>query len=163
MTGPAEMTPAGESPRRARALQFATEALHAAFRDDKDAATRAVQAISDEAGGPGMAVAVKAWCDTLIGAWRRDGGIPDGGADGVLVRPAWRDTDTGRVATDADEVPAEFRWAGRLIAARVALDKPAYDALIAALPADGEAIARHVGALLGTVALTLQALGWGRP
>ena len=46
----------------------------------------------------------------------------------------------------------------RLIVARAALDKPMFDALIASLPDDPAVIGSYVGAVLETVATTMNGL-----
>lgn len=148
------MTPAGESPRRARALRLAAIALQSAMSDDHAKASRAVQALSDEFGGEGVMLAIHAWTDTLIAAYRQVTGTPDD----APVRPGWINSDSGAVATDADDVPCEVRWAGRFIAARAVMDLPSCHALLESLPDDGEAIGRHVSALLNMAGLTLRSL-----
>jgi hypothetical protein len=139
---------------RARAFDLTTAALQAAMTERWVAAGSALTAINTELGGAGVAYAIKALCDTLIGRERELTGTEDG----TPIRPAWFDTDRNRLSLDADEVPVEARWAGRLIAARAAMDRDSYDALIAAVGTDGRTVAAHVSALLQMVALTLREL-----
>jgi len=134
--------------------RLATDALNAAIRDDSRRAGLAIKAISDEAGGEGLAYAVTAWCDTLILHYRRVTGTPDN----APVRPGWHHADTGERTTDPGDVPAEARWAGRVIAARAALDHDAYRALLDSLPEDGAAVGDHVAMLLSVTGLTLRSL-----
>ena len=158
MTSPAEMTPAGDS-RRARGLQLAADALRSAMREDHTRAARAVQALSDELGGEGVMLAIHAWTDTLVDAYRQVTGTPDD----APVRPGWVNAQSGEIATDAGDVPVEVRWAGRFIAARAAMDLPSCHALLGALPDDGDAIGRHVAALLNIAGLTLWSLKRRQP
>jgi hypothetical protein len=137
---------------RERGIQLATEALQAAMEEDSERASAAVKAISSELGGPGLYLAIVAWCDAVILRYREVTGTPDDGP----VRMAWQNTDTGDISATGNDVPEETRWAGRLIAARAALDEPAWDALMSSLPEDGWAIGGYVSALLSTVALTLR-------
>lgn len=137
-----------------RVTQLAADALNAAIDDDISRASKAVKAISDEAGGEGLGWAVTAWCDTLILHYRRATGTPGD----AIVQPGWQHADTGEKTTDPGDVPAEARWAGRVIAARAALDHTAYDALFQSLPEDGAAVGDHVTMLLSMAGLTLRSL-----
>jgi hypothetical protein len=151
---------AGEG-KRARARKLAAEALHAAIREDWPAASKAMTAISAETGGEGACLALVAWCDTLIIAQRRVMGLPDEPQDGEVARPAWLDGDTGHASLNADDAPPAARWAGQLVAARAALDLEAFNALLAALPADGKARGDYAGALLQACAMTARATTGG--
>lgn len=142
------------SDRRKRITGLAAIALRNALDGDMKAAMATAAQISDQTGGGGLEYAMRGWCDSLIIPMRQATGTP---ADAV-IRPAWVDVDSGRVDFDADNVPAETRWAGRMIAARAGLDKDMWNALMEALPRDGYAIGDHVAALLGMVAETLNAL-----
>jgi hypothetical protein len=135
---------------------LARDALVAAMAGDSEKATRAVVEVNG-LGPEALEYAIRAWCDALIFRYRKISGTPDD----EPVRPGWINGDTGDIATDADDVPPEARWAGRLVAARAALDLPAWDALLLALPEDGWQVGRHVSALLSTVAQTIRALPAG--
>lgn len=137
-----------------RAIRLATDALHAALADDWARATRAVQRTSDECGAEGVARAILGWSDTLIG--RMPGG------KGKPVRLAFMEAESGRIDTNADDVPPRVRWAGRVLAARAADDKATWDALMDALPDDGQVIGEYVSAVLEMVALTLGRIGDAR-
>jgi len=145
--------------RRERGIQLATEALQAAIEKDPARATAAMEAINSELGGEGLSLAIFAWCDTLVLRYRKAAGVPGDGP----VRMAWQEVETGDISATGNDVPAETRWAGRVIEARAALDRAAYDALIAELPDDGWAASGYVSALLSTVALTLSRLAGTRP
>lgn len=138
-----------------RALELGKEALRAALAEDWAGASAAVQAIGDERGWGGVVLAMTAWSDTLVISTRRAEGLPDEPGPGVIVQPAWADADTGEVTEDADEVGECHRWAGRLLAARAAMDHDAYEALLRALPEDGHERGDHVGTLLEMVAAGL--------
>lgn len=135
-----------------RAVRLAAIALYAAMAENWPAATRAVQAINDRCGSAGISRAVLCWSDTLIDY------NPETNGDGRPVRLSFMNADTGHVNfdDDADAVPEQFRWAGRIIAARAAQDLPAWEAMIDALPDDPKVHGDHVGAVLQVVALTLR-------
>lgn len=140
-------TPAG----RQRAIELSTAALHGAQMDDGGRINLAMRSLNEELGGPGIMFALAGWCDTL--ALRQQAVTGSIGSD--LVRPVWLD-ENGNVQTDPDDVPGPVRWAGRLIAARAALDKDTWDALIAAIP-DGS-VTEYVSVVLISVARTLNTL-----
>ena len=139
---------------RQRGIQLATQALQAAMADDSKRATEAIKAINAELGGEGLTLAIFGWCDTLDARYRAVKGI----ADDAPVRFAWQEEGTGDISMTGNDVPAEARWAGQVIAARVSLDKGAHDKLLSSLPDDGWAIGGYISALLSTVALTLRKL-----
>ena len=145
-----------------RARELSVEALHAAMRNDWDAAAAAMQALSNETGGPGIRFALTAFCDWLITAQNRVQGKPDFDAPGI-VRPAWLNAETGQVDTSAGDVPPAARWAGQLAVARAAMDKPAFDALLASMPEDGLERGRYAAALLEGCAASVNALQEGAP
>jgi len=147
----------GTSDRRKRITGLAAIALRDALAGDMKAAMATVTQISDQTGGAGLEYAMRGWCDSLIVRYRSVTGSPDD----AVIRPAWVDGDSGRVDFNADDVPAQARWAGRMISARAAMDQGTWNALMAALPRDGYVIGDHVAALLGMVAGTLNALKAG--
>lgn len=133
-------------------IATATAALHAAMADDWKAASGALQTLSDECGGAGVGDAMRAWCDTLIG--RTHGDLQDSGSG---VRLVFKNADSGEMG-GADDVPAPTRWAGRLIAARAAMDQPTWQALLEAIPPGNDAVSEYVGALLQTIVVNLKAV-----
>jgi len=135
-----------------RARHLAAGALHAAQRGDWTTASQTMQVINDEIGGEGTTMAICGWCDTLAATL----GI---NANTEHLALSWVNRDTRKVSTSGD-VPARVRWAGQLIVARAALDKPAFDALIGVLPEDNKKmIGDYVGAVLECVAITLNEHG----
>lgn len=133
---------------RQRGIALATDALHAAMREDWPAMRDAVTALS---GSEALIVAITAWCDTLLGCH------PDGPrSDGRLVQVCWLQDGKGPVQ-HAEEVPPPARWAGQVIAARAALDEDAFWALMDA-PAEGTDLGSCVIALVQSVAMTLEAI-----
>jgi hypothetical protein len=138
------------------AREIAGRALRCAVREDWPGAVRALKQLDAGFGAGGMSVAFAGWCDTLISK-QRELGIARPGA----ARPLWVNTGTGEVGS-ADDVPAEVRWAGQLIAARAAWDEDAYTALARAVPRTPEAVTAHVATLLECVSGTLRGLGWGQ-
>lgn len=133
-----------------RALRLAGNALRAAYADNLPLANTIIERIDAECGVEGVTLAILGWSDTLIKRTPHLTGKP--------VRLAFMNADSGRVDENADDVPQEVRWAGRLIAARAADDEQTWNALIDALPRDEAAVGRHVGHLLQMVALNLRHL-----
>jgi hypothetical protein len=130
-----------------RAVTLAGQALHAAIADDWPSANSAVRSISQECGDRGVMTLIYGLCDTLA---HRQGISQEPGT----VIPRWQLDGQGPIQT-ADDVPPPARWAGQFIAARIALDQPACEALLEAVP-DDETFSRNVSALLQCVALTLR-------
>lgn len=141
---------------RAKAKEYATTALHAVVRDDWAAASTALQAASDELGGRGLGDVIVLLCDTIIGTQNRMAGRPEFFAGPGVARPMWMNTETGRLDTDATAVPPAARWAGQLVAARAAMDLPAYNALLSAIPEDPRERSEHVARLLAGCAHTVK-------
>lgn len=142
------------SPDRVKARDIAGRAYHAAVREDWPAANRAMA----EAGRQNpnvIALILCMFCDTAISLQRAMTGLPpmeDGVPAEGPVRPGWVNADTGRLTLDADEMPPAERWAGRMVAARAALDYDAFQALMAAMPGDGMKRGEYANALLIGVA-----------
>lgn len=132
--------------------ELATQALHAAMREDWDAVKQSFADISTD--GKAVTFALMAWCDTTIKAGADLAGreMPDSGpAAGRVaetVRPAWIIAETGRITLDADEMPPTARWAGRLVAARAAMDDVQFAVLVGTLPGDGFERGQYALALL---------------
>jgi hypothetical protein len=139
---------------RARAL--AATALACARKGDWQAASGHVQQLGSECGPDGTLYAVMGWCDTLAAKQ----GIDENSGPLAL---GWRDEDTGRFHLGGEGVPDRIRWAGQLIVARAALDEEMFWALIKALPKDPRVVGDHVGALLETVAITMNGLAAASP
>lgn len=137
---------------RPAVIKLATAALHAGMRGDWQAATRATQDINDRHGGDALLVAMLAWVDTFV-VHRTGGSVSD-----KPVALAFQNAETGEIGSAADVRP-EVRWAGQMIAARVADDKATWDALLATVPTDPKVVGAHVGALLEAVALGLREAG----
>ena len=134
-----------------RARTLAAYALRDARAGDYTAASKHVRQLNDECGSQGTMIAVCGWCDTLAA----HSGVSENSGPLAL---GWKDAETGRVHAGAEGVPDRVRWAGQLIVARAALDKPMFDALIASLPDDKAVIGSYVGAVLDTVAITMNGL-----
>jgi hypothetical protein len=120
--------------------------LYAAIVKDFAAANRIAEKIAarwpDDTGS-----VILALVDTTIDAVR-----PEGWADGDPVHLAFSH-DGGQTVTGADVVPAEVAWAGRLVAARAAMDEDTFIALMNA-PAEDE-WPRHFGRLVSSLGLML--------
>lgn len=134
-----------------RARTLAAYALRDARAGDYTAASSHVRQLNAECGSQGAMIAVCGWCDTLAA----HSGISENSGPLAL---GWKDAETGRVHLGTEGVPDRARWAGQLIIARAALDKPMFDALINALPDDKTVVGSYVGAVLETVAITMNGL-----
>jgi hypothetical protein len=139
-----------------RARTLAAQALAAARKDDYPAASALVRQLNAECGSEGTMHAICGWIDTLAAK----SGISE--KDAVLAL-GFRDAGTGQVHLGSEGVPDRIRWAGQLIIARARLDEPMFRALISALPADKTAAGSYVGAVLETVACTINDLLPAKP
>jgi hypothetical protein len=130
-------------------LGLATQALHAAIREDWPAAQAAVRALAVMDDGAAWLDAALAWCDTALAAQgiSKDDGVPS------AVR--WR-LEGSTAVESADDVPEAVRWAGQIINARACDDRDTYYALMGAVP-EGAELGRHVGTLLQCCAATIRA------
>lgn len=136
--------------------RLAAAALAAAQADKTNTAAGYIKRISDECGGEGLEVALRTWCDATV----------DHATDGdrAAGRPniSFVNAKTGELDNAAsDRVPPSIRWAGRLIAARAALDLDAYRALLDELPEDGAEIGTYFLAVVNVVATTINGLPRG--
>lgn len=122
----------------------AAAVLQAAIRRDRAATQTAVTALIAAFGADVLPQVMLAWVDTTLNAQ----GVT---ADGRPARIVFGNPATGRVS-DADDVPPEIAWAGRLLGARAADDEDTYRALMAAIP--DEDVGRHITALLHCCAET---------
>jgi hypothetical protein len=78
------------------------------------------------------------------------------GGDGRTVAPMWREEGSADI-TGPGAVPPEMAWAGRFLAARIAWDREATEALLDAVP-DDATWSRNVSALISMTALTINRL-----
>lgn len=109
--------------------------------------TTPLTALSQIYGGPGVAFALRAWCDTFIDA-------TPGAQRGQTVQLAFV-TDAGDLQTGTDYAP--HQWAADLVAARLAADQMGFYRLTAALPDDETLLGEHVFRLVELVAGALVA------
>lgn len=133
------------------AVSLCSLVLAAAQADDWDKVSALVTELAGTYGDDGQMTLVYGLADTLghrLGIGRA--GISE------VIAPLWHERDSGQL-TGADEVAPETAWAGRLLAARIAWDRPACDALLGAVP-DDATWSRNITALISTVALTLKRL-----
>lgn len=135
------------------AYGLASDALNAALEGDWDRATRTVQAINDECAGEGLAEALLVWSDAVIHY------IP-GWTLGAKITLSFTDIHIGPLCVE--HVPPRELWAGRLIAARAAYDRPMWQALIDAMPPDPADAGTHVASVLEIAARTISHLREGR-
>lgn len=147
-------------PELDRAKELTTQALHAAMREDWPAAQQAMQAVSDETGGEGIYWALRLLCDTAIGCQRKAGLLAEEDA-GVFV-PGWLDVSSGKLELDADVIPPPHRWAARLVTARAAMDRDAYNGLLEGMPEDEAERGAYAAALLSGTALTVRRIAEAR-
>jgi hypothetical protein len=134
---------------RSAQIKLATAAYHAGYLDDWPGAARCVEELAKTYGTAGVTTAMLAWIDTAIAASGLDGGGP--------VRIAWNAVETGAIQTDADAVSVEVRWAGRLLAARLADDERGFHALLSVLPTlTPSQTGDHILGLLRSCVLTIK-------
>lgn len=135
-------------------VRLAAAALNAAVEDDWRRATDAVARLNRECPGPGLMVALVAWCDTF--ADHANGGMPE--FSKVRIK-AWNVKDG---STDG-ELPDRTRWAIELIKARAEGDEKEFNAVVQRLNdiTDGYERGNYVSALLESIALTIRSLPRG--
>lgn len=102
-------------------------ALWAAVADDMTLATDIAGDLYATGGWQAMQQAMQLWADIAM----REAGI----APGTVLKPVWRELDSG-VVTDASRTPAPARWAGQMLSARAANDPQMWTALLHAIPGD---------------------------
>jgi hypothetical protein len=144
-------------PEQTGAHKLAHEALQAAIAGDWDAAGTHVSDAVDIEGG--IYVCLMAWCDAYV-MHATDGKISRM-RGGVETRIGHIDADTGKVMKPGDpNLPARAAWAGDLIAARVRMDQPGFDALLEKIPAGD--VGSYIGAVVECIAGTTRTLprGW---
>lgn len=141
--------------------ELAAKALHAAMAEDWDTVKRAFAELSTD--GRAITFALMAWCDTALAAQAEIRGMPQPGAEpmGEFVRPVWIDPGNGKVISNADEIPAAHRWAGRVLAARAAMDEVQFRVLVGTMPGDGFERGQYALALLMNAAKTAGAQAGG--
>lgn len=143
-------------PEHSKPVRLASAAYQAALAGKLEVAGRYLQRISDECGGEGLEVALRAWIDTYADH------ATDGQPARSQARMAFIQESTGQLdREDSDRLPPEIRWAGQIVTARTALDRERYDQLIDELPDDGAAIGNYVFTLLQTIARTVNGLPRG--
>ena len=140
-----------------RTRWLASAAMVAYIGDAHKTAEKAIQRIGDECGPEGVELAMRGWIDTMAG---RLGIEPGGQVVAIKFRGIDDDGEPDASAVNADAVERrEVVWAGRLMAARVAMDQDTYIALLDALPDDPSEVGRHVAAVLEMCSLTMTAAG----
>lgn len=132
-------------------LELGRVALWAAIAEDWPRAQDATQEIGDRFGGDGVMVAALAWIDTTL---MRVPGLGYAADQGRAVALAFREETSGRFEL-ADEVPPGVAWAGRLLAARSADDRDAFEALVNSVESD-EQFGRYISDLLVMLATNLR-------
>lgn len=138
-----------DTPEFAKPVRLAHAVLHAAVEQDLRKAERLMARLNEECPGAGLGLALVAWCDALA----------EHANDGVLefgrVRVLDIDQDTG--ARLSDRTPQQV-WANRLIVARAAGDKPAFQALLDELHTidDGLERGKYAATLIQAVAGTIR-------
>lgn len=133
---------------------------HAALRAGVVGKWKTVEAllnrINAECPGPGLGDALVAWCDAL--AEHSNDGMPEFGR----IKVAHLNADTGAM-NKRDEITPERAWAARLVAARGAGDRAAFESLLDELNAipDGFERGRYATTLVESVAGTIRTLPRG--
>jgi hypothetical protein len=141
-------------------VRLAQAAFSDALASRWDSAVRHVRRLSDECGGEGVVVAMMAWCDTYVD--HATDGQASHAAAAARVNVAYVNTYSGRLDQQGSpDVPGPVQWAGRMLAARAAMDEAAWTAMMDELPPDGHVVGQHVLALLRAVARTVNGLPRG--
>lgn len=139
-----------------RARWLASAAMTAYMGGAWKTAEKAVQRIGDECGPDGVELAMRGWIDTMAGRL----GYRHGPQAVAITFRGLDDGGPGGDAVSADAVERrEVVWAGRLMAARVAMDQDTYVALLNALPHDPAVVGAHVAAVLEMCSLTMRRFG----
>ncbi|WP_433078959.1 hypothetical protein ACQP1P_38810 [Dactylosporangium sp. CA-052675] len=130
-------------------VRLAHAVLQAAVEQDLGKAERLLHRLNAECPGPGLGDALVAWCDAL--AEHANDGMPEFGK----VRVLDINQETGAQLT---ELTPTQRWANRMIVARAAGDRRAFEALLAEVNAigDGRERGRYVVELVLAVAGTIR-------
>ena len=133
-------------------IRLARTALVAAIDGRNEASLDTLRRLWQECGADGMALAMQAWCDSFIDH------ATEGDPRPRRVRLGFVNSSTGAFDRDGSEqVPADVQWAGRLIQARAAMDRQAYEAVVAELPeGESDETGRCLAALLHVVAATVR-------
>ncbi len=112
-------------------VRLANGAWAAALADKPERAMTYVKRISDECGGDGIHLALKAWIDTY--AEHATGGRPGTPAPEM----AFIEEATGKLdRPGSPRLPAPVEWAGKLVHARCAMDFEKFMALMDDIPSD---------------------------
>lgn len=132
-------------------VRLAHDALFAAVDGKWNRVEGLLIRLNTECPGPGLGDALVAWCDAL--AEHSNDGMPEFGR----VRVKTLEVETGAMDAPTGEKP-EIQWVGRLITARAAGDRAAFEACMGELNAieDGFARGRYVLQLVESVALTIR-------
>jgi len=137
-----------------KVLELARDALLAAMRKQVDDTTEHLRALIHDH-PRGIQTALLAWCDTVA---QHLGVDPD---DGTVKTLTFWDTESGHIS-DLSQVDPVYRWAGRLITARAAMDQDAYAALCAIVDDLGpQDRGKHVIAVLNCAAMTINGVPAG--
>lgn len=146
----------GSPEQHSKPVRLAHAALFAAIDGKWKRVEGLLIRLNTECPGPGLGDALVAWCDAL--AEHSNDGMPEFGR----VRVQTLEVETGAMNAPNGETP-EIRWVGRLITARAAGDRAAFEACMADLNAisDGFARGRYVLQLVESVALTVRNLPRG--
>jgi hypothetical protein len=146
-----------EAPTDPTVLDLAWQALAAAQHHDDPRIMAALTGLQDVAG---LGTAMVGWCDTYL--HHVFAGPPP---PGVVLDPdevGFMDTDTGQLCYAGNpDLDSIVEWAGRMIAARAAMDEPQFTRLMDQIPDQGYETGRYVLTLLVVVAESLNAVPRG--
>jgi hypothetical protein len=118
-----------------------------AYHDRHDEAHKTITELYEKAGTRGVLTALLAWVEMAIESTGQTPGKRQ------VIKPGWYCIDTGKLIDDADRVPPEARWAGRLVAARLAANRDLVHDLVRAIP-DGDRGTAYIFAALDIAVLT---------
>lgn len=137
-------------PRDPVSATMAIRALEEAFVCHWDHAFNLLDEIEDLFGVDGARTACGVWCDTVIDKYTGHEPVTISGIDFI-------EATTGE-ALQADDMPQDKVWAGRLLVAWMADDHCNVEALLACLPAEPDDRNDYLRALLNCSAATLRRL-----
>lgn len=127
----------------ARTKKIATVALNRAVAGDMEDAAGYVRRLT----GDELVYAIQAWIDTFIHH------VYPEAVPGRQVHLSWAPENEDRAET-ADEVDPAYRWGGRLISARAAMDEDQFFAVLYSVP-QGRELGTAIGGLLGMIAVSI--------
>ena len=134
-------------------VRLAHQALVQAIGGQSEKVAATLNRLVNECGGPGVYLALQAWCDAYA----------DHMSNGENIRPA--DIQIATFDPEAGEIPPHALWAAQIVEARAQFDQERFDRLVSELPEgdyeSGFTRGKYVMQVLESVALTIRTLPRG--